>query len=148
MTEKRLMTSEEIHSFGIEIVVGQLRKEGYEIVGVNTKLDMYPQIMAKKNDVTALIVVRTACYPEKGTLEGPLHFQMINLADKHGAIPYFASVGIANANAETDEEMAMAVDGAGFYVAYEGLLMIGRSDRVKILDEGVLRDVTEDDLKR
>jgi hypothetical protein len=57
---------------------------------------------------------------------------MIENADKHNAIPYFACVGIANAEGKTDEEMSIPKKGAGFHVAYEGLLIISNSDRVKV----------------
>ena len=142
MAHKEQMTIEEIHDFGIEIVFNQLKKEGYEIQSVNTKFGMNPQIIAKKESQLAFIAVRTACYPEKGRLDESVHFQMIEHADKRGAIPYFASVGIANTDSTTEEEMSVPVKNAGFHVAYEGMSIITRSDRVKILDERGLRDVT------
>jgi len=71
------MTEEEIHDFGIEIVVGQLKKEGYEIESVNTDLGMNPQVVGRKDNQLAFVAVRTACYPEKGQLEESVHFQMI-----------------------------------------------------------------------
>ncbi len=135
MTHAKQMTMEEFHNFGIEIVFNQLKKEGYEIQSTNTEHGMNPQIVGKKGNQLAFVAVRTACYPGKGQLEESVHFQMIEHADKHGAIPYFASVGIANAGATTDEEMAVPVKGAGFHVAYEGMVIIARSDRVKIWDE-------------
>jgi len=135
MAHKEQMTIEEIHDFGIEIVFNQLKKEGYEIQSVNTEIGVNPQIIAKKGSQLVFIAVRTARYPEKGILEESVHFQIIEHADKHGAIPYFASVGIANADATTEEEMSVPVKGAGFHVAYEGMLIIARSDRVRILDE-------------
>jgi hypothetical protein len=148
MTDAKQMTMEEIHDFGIEIVFNQLKKEGYEIQSVNTVYGMNPQIIAKKGNQLAFIAIRTACYPGKGQLEESVHFQMIEHADKHGAIPYFASVGIANADATTDEEIAIPLKGAGFHVAYEGMVIISRSDRVKIWDEKGLRNVTGEDLQK
>jgi hypothetical protein len=128
MAHAKQMTMEEIHDFGIEIVLKQLKKKGYEIQIVNTEYGMNPQIVGKKENNLAFIAVRTACYPEKGQLEESIHFEMIEHADKYGAIPYFASVGIANADAITDEAMAIPLKGAGFHVAYEGMVMISRSD--------------------
>jgi hypothetical protein len=127
MNHKEQMSIEEIHEFGIEIVFNQLKKEGYEIQSVNTDLGMNPQIIAKKGSQLAFIAVRTACYPEKGQLEESVHFQMIEHADKHSAIPYFASVGIANADGTTAAEMAIPIKGSGFHVAYEGMVIIARS---------------------
>jgi hypothetical protein len=124
MTDKQLMTIDDIHDFGVEVVFNQLKKEGYEILSVNTKVGINPQIVAKKGNELAFIVVRTACYPGKGQLEEFIRFQMIEHAREQVATPYFASVGIANANAETDDEMSVPVKGAGFYVAYEGIELI------------------------
>ena len=48
MTDKQLMTADEIHDFGVEVVFDQLKKEGYEMQSVNTKVGINPQIVAKK----------------------------------------------------------------------------------------------------
>ena len=127
------MSVGEIHDFGIEVVVAHLKKEGYEIEGVNPKTGVNPQIIARKNGVLAFVAVRTACYPEKGILESSVHFHMIDFSDSHKAIPYFASVGICNADGTTEKEMSIPIKGAGFHISFEGLLIIARSDRVSIL---------------
>ena len=137
------MTVEEIHNFGIEVVLTQLEKEEYEIQSINRKYNMNPQIIAKKSNQLSFIVVRTACYPAKGLLEETVHFKMIEQANKHNAIPYFASVGIANANTLSEKEISIPVKGSGFYIAYEGLVIISRSDHVKIFDEINPGDTTE-----
>jgi hypothetical protein len=124
MSERELMTAEEIHEFGIEIVSNELKKDGYEILTTNNSIEVNPQITARKGSQLAFIVVRTACYPDKGTIEEATHFQMIDHADEFDAIPFFASVGLANAEATTEEE--------GFYAAYEGLTIMSRSDRAHI----------------
>lgn len=129
------MSKEEIHDFGIEVVVNSIKTEGYEIIDVNTKTGINPQIVAKKDDQNIFIAVRTECYPNKGVLEESVHFDMIEHSKKHNAIPYFASVGIANSDGKTEEEMGQPIRGGGFYVAYEGLLIITTSDRVKIVEE-------------
>ena len=132
MSERELMTAEEIHEFGIEIVSNELKKDGYEILTTNNSIEVNPQITARKGSQLAFIVVRTACYPDKGTIEEATHFQMIDHADEFDAIPFFASVGLANAEATTEEEMRLPVRGAGFYAAYEGLTIMSRSDRAHI----------------
>jgi methanogenic corrinoid protein MtbC1 len=38
MNAETLMSAEEIHDFGIEVVASQMKKEGYEIDGVNPVL--------------------------------------------------------------------------------------------------------------
>ena len=122
MSSQEIMTEGEIHEFGIQIVAEQLEKEGYEIQSVATDMNINPQIVAKKDDETAFILVRTDCYPSKGTLNDyALIDNLIAKADEHNAICYLASVGIANSQAEDDEGVSIPIRGAGFYVAYSGL---------------------------
>lgn len=123
-----IMTPEEIHDFGVEVVFGQLRKESIEVKSVNTKLGVDPQIVAVINNHLAFIIVRTECYPKKGKLSASEHRNLISDADRQNAIPYFAGVGIANAEATTDEEMAIPVKGAGFHIAYDGLRTVTEYD--------------------
>ena len=116
-----VMTKAEIHDFGVEVVFGFLQKEGHEIVGVNTDLSVNPQIVTKRDDRLAFIIVRTECYPAKGMLDAASKTLCIQRALEVGAVCYFASVGIANSTGTNDEEMSLPVKGAGFHVAFEGL---------------------------
>jgi hypothetical protein len=132
MSQMELMTDEEIHNFGIDVVADDLKNDGYEILRVNYTMGMNPQIAARKGDQLAFIVVRTACYPDKGRLEEAAHFQIIEHADEFDAIPFFASVGVANAEATTEEQKGIPVRGAGFHAEYDGIVIISRSDPVQI----------------
>jgi len=134
MASQEIMTKKEIHNFGIEVVFNQLQKEGHQIKSVNDKIGINPQIIANINGNLSFIAVRTDCYPNKGNLEKKEHFQMIEHSKKHNAVPYFASVGISNVAGITDIERSIPKKGAGFHIAYEGLLIISESDKVKILD--------------
>jgi hypothetical protein len=128
MQSKETMSEAEIHDFGVEVVFTQLKKEGVEIKAVNADLEANPQIVAVINNHLAFIAVRTACYPEKGVLQKSEHSKLLQHADSQTAIPYFASVGIANAEAKTDQEMSIPIKGAGFHVAYNGLETITEFD--------------------
>ena len=116
-----LMTIAEIHDFGVEIVYGYLQKEGHEIASVNTDLAMNPQIVARKDGLLQFIVVRTAVYPKKGTLDHQDRIKLVGHAIAAGARCYFASVGIANAAGTDDTELSQAEKGAGYHVAFDGI---------------------------
>ena len=133
MTSPQIMTKEEIHNFGIEVVFNYMKEEGYEIEGVDDTIGVNPQIIAKKNDKLVFVAVRTSCYPNKGKLENHIHHKMIKQAEQHNAIPYFASVGIINSDGKTEEEQSTPVKGAGFYISFDGLLIITTKDKVKIM---------------
>jgi len=131
-----LMTITEIHEFGVQAVFEYLKKEKYEIQAVNTNISTNPQIVAKKNKQLNFIVVRTALYPDKGKIENDqVALHCIAHAEKNNALCRFASVGIANSAGTNDAEMAIPVKGAGYYVSFEGLEFLARSDRVKVFNK-------------
>jgi hypothetical protein len=132
--KQELMTPLEIHDFGIEVVVNYLREQGHEILEANSRLGTNPQVVATKDGHCLHVVVRTACYPEKGEIESDeVALRCIEWARKHGATCHFASVGIANAtDGQNEEAMRIPVRGAGFYVAFEGLVILRTADRVVI----------------
>lgn len=135
MNEPELMSEEDIHAFGIEIVCKQLIKDGWVIEWADAEADLktLPQISAAKDGEFAYFVVRTGLYPGRGRFEeGQETFDnLVRHAEDHGALCYFASVGIANSMGTTDEEMAIPVKGVGYNVQFDGLikmeLPVGRS---------------------
>ena len=67
-------------------------------------------------------MVRTATYPQMGVLTPEVAAKVSMHALRHNAVCRFASVGVANANGETDEEMGRPELGGEFYINYNGLL--------------------------
>ena len=102
METKNVMTREEIHDFGVQIVCEEMLKEGYEILGANPSLATTPQIVARKNGRLCFVVVRTDVYPRKGTLADDRElFYNLEHAERNDAVCYFAGIGICNAAAPT-----------------------------------------------
>lgn len=126
MGDNQLMTAEEIHAFGVEIVYKQLQQDGWVIDSADVYADLRtePQIVAKKEGELAFFVVRTGVYPGRGRFEeGQEAFNtLVRHALAHGASCYYASVGIANADAKSEEEMSVPVKGAGFNIEFDGLI--------------------------
>lgn len=126
MDQQELMTAADIHAFGIEIVFKQLEKDGWVIESADVEADVRtePQIVAAKDGETAFFVVRTAMFPGRGRFdEGQEAFDtLVRHAMAHGASCYFASVGIANSQGETDEEMGVPVKGVAYNVQFDGLV--------------------------
>ena len=120
------MTQEDINAFGVEIVYKQLEKDGWTINSANVGADLatQPQIIAQKDGELAFFVVRTGLHPGRGRFEeGQEAFNnLVHHAKNHGATCYFASVGIANSEGETDEEMATPVTGVAYPVQFDGLI--------------------------
>lgn len=120
------MTPQDIHAFGVEIVYKQLEKDGWLIESADVLADLRsePQIVAKKDGELAFFVVRTAVFPGRGRFEeGQEAFNtLVHHARTHGASCYYASVGIANSEGTTDDEMAIPVKGVGYNVQFDGLV--------------------------
>lgn len=116
-----MMTPEELHFMGIKVVYKELIDNGYEVLNVRKEADINPQILAKKNDQLIFVIVKTECYPHMGILDPAIVSQVAQLAVKHNALCYFSSIGIANANGETEEAMSQPVLGGEYYINYEGM---------------------------
>ncbi|HOD36114.1 MAG TPA: hypothetical protein PLR20_09550 [Syntrophales bacterium] len=151
MRRIELLTKAEIHHFGVEIVHGQMERDGFEILGVNPSMTVTPQIVARKNGQLCFVVVRTDFYPNRGTLANDEDF-FYNLghAERNNALCYFAGVRLCNAaatDAGDEEGMSLPVKGADFYVEYEGLKIMTTLDRMKVRDGRGLRDLEEREVK-
>jgi len=125
MSEPELMSADDIHAFGIEIVYNQLKEAGWvcESADVLADKSRHPQIVAHKDAELGFFVVRTAVHPERGIMESQEVFEnLVRHASEHGADCYFASVSIANSEGKTEAEMCIPVKGAAYHVAFDGLV--------------------------
>lgn len=120
----QLLTEQEIHAFGIHILIKKLEEDGWIIESADPAADRatHPQIIGHNNGEIGFFVVRTAVYPGKGRIEGEEVFQnQVRHADKHGAVCYFASLGIAS-EGESEEAKSSAVKGGHYHVSFDGLV--------------------------
>lgn len=126
MDNEELMTPSDIHAFGVEIVCRQLIEDGWNIESADVYGDIHtePQIVANKDGDRGFFVVRTDIHPRRGRFEeGDQAFLgLVQHAKDNGADCYYASVGIANSEGETDEEMSIPKKGVGYNVTFEGLI--------------------------
>ncbi len=120
------MTPADIHAFGVEILYKQLEQDGWVIDSADVLADLRtePQLVAKKEGELAFFIVRTDVYPKRGRFEeGTEAFEtLVRHAKAHGASCYFASIGIANSEGETEEAMSVPVKGVGYNVQFDGLI--------------------------
>ena len=63
----QLMTKEEIHEFGLQILSRYLEANAYEIEMMHSNMQMFPHIIAKKNGQLVFIIAATDVYPNKGS---------------------------------------------------------------------------------
>ncbi len=116
----RRLTGEELHELGIKWVYKHIKTE-YQILNVNIDMDKNPQILAEKENQLYFIVVKTSTYPDVGWLTPTAAEEIIQHANKHKAKILFASVGIANADAKSEQEMEHPLKDGHYYFNYTGL---------------------------
>lgn len=90
-----MLTKQEIHEFGIDIIYKYSQQEGYEIVDGTTDLNLNPQLVLKKNGQLYFVMVKTG--PADGThltYDKDLALQVFNNAKPHNAKVLFAGVGL------------------------------------------------------
>jgi hypothetical protein len=121
MGKNKAMNDEELHFLGIKVVYKDLVDKGYEVLNVRREEDVDPQILARKEGSLLFIVVRTARFPDMGVLKPRTAARVSMHANKNNAVCYFASVGIANAKGEDDEEMGQPEVDGEYFINYKGL---------------------------
>lgn len=97
MSEK--LTKQELHHLAMNIVGKQLEAEGYEFLGINSKLKRDPQFVALKDKVLHFIIVRAITYPQDAHAYDPIFMETIKAhAEKFEAKTYYAGVGLGHGN--------------------------------------------------
>ncbi len=92
---KELMSKQEIHGLGIDIIAKYAKQEGFEIVDGTTDLNLNPQLVLKKNGQLYFVIVKTG--PGDGThliYDKDLALKVFNNAKPHNAKVLFAGVGL------------------------------------------------------
>jgi len=92
---KNIMTEQEVHEFGIDVIYKYAQQEGYEIVAGSTELNENPQLVLKKNGQIYFVMIKTG--PGDGThltYDKDLALQVFNNAKPHNAKVLFAGVGL------------------------------------------------------
>ena len=91
------LSAQELHNLAMNIVGKDLEEQGYEFLGVNSKLKKDPQFVALKNKDLHFVIVRAIAYPQDAKAYDPVFMQTIKQhADKFNAKTYYAGVGLGH----------------------------------------------------
>ena len=63
-----LMNTQEIHEFGLQVLLQYLTEKGFEIEFVQPNKSEIPHVVAKQGEQLIFILVATDVYPNKGTI--------------------------------------------------------------------------------
>ncbi len=91
------LTEQELHNLAMNIVGKDLEDQGYEFLGVNSKLKKDPQFVALKDKGLSFVIVRAITYPADANVYDPVFMQTIKQhALKFEARCYYAGVGLGH----------------------------------------------------
>lgn len=91
------LTKQELHNLAMNIVGKELQADGYEFLGVNSKLKKDPQFVALKNKTLHFVIVRAKSYPEDAHAYDPVFMKTIkDHAINFEAKTYYAGVGLGH----------------------------------------------------
>ncbi|MDX1461872.1 MAG: Na(+)-translocating NADH-quinone reductase subunit F [Marinirhabdus sp.] len=91
------LTAQELHNLAMNIVGKQLEADGFEFLGVNSKLKKDPQFVALRDKTLHFVIVRAIRYPAEADTYDPVFMQtMKSHADKFEARTFYAGVGLGH----------------------------------------------------
>ncbi len=91
------LSRQELHNLAMNIVGKDLEEQGFEFLGINSKLKKDPQFVALRNKKLHFIIVRAIPYPQDPKEIDLFFLETIKEhAKKFDAATFYAGVGLAN----------------------------------------------------
>ncbi|QSS97614.1 Na(+)-translocating NADH-quinone reductase subunit F [Psychroflexus sp. ALD_RP9] len=116
-----ILSQQQLHNLAMNIVGKDLEDQGYEFLGVNSKLGKNPQFVAIKSSKLFFIIVRAVIYPDNPVIYNEdLVNKIRSHAVKFKARTFYAGVGIANS---VDYSIPISSDD-DYVVNYSGLIEV------------------------
>lgn len=111
------LNKQELHNLAMNVVGNDLEENGFEFLGVNSKLKKNPQFVALKGSKLYFVIVRAIEYPDDPSAFDPVFMRDIKEhAEKFNARTFYAGVGLANSS---DYEKPITSD-EDYIVNYSG----------------------------
>ena len=126
-----LMNTQEIHEFGLQVLLQHLTEKGFEIEFAQPNKSEIPHVVAKQGEQLIFILVATDVYPNKGTIADSDKQALLEHAQTFAAQSACAYLGIANADGVVNKDKefcAKAFKNAQFYTDFSGLEFIHFED--------------------
>jgi len=112
------LSKQELHNLAMNIVGKDLESQGFEFLGVNSKLKKDPQFVALKNKDLHFVIVRAITYPQDANVFDPVFMETIKThAVKFEAKTFYAGVGLGHGS---DYGMPVVKD-EDYTMIYKGL---------------------------
>lgn len=111
------LTEQELHNLAMNIVGKDLESQGFEFLGVNSKLKRDPQFVVLKDKDLHFVIVRATSFPKDANAYDLVFMQSIKEhALKFDAKTYYAGVGLGHGSDYAnpvikDEDYTMVYNG-------------------------------------
>lgn len=125
--EREIMSKQDLHTFGLEVLVGWLEKNGYQVEFVNPVVDMLPSVFANRFDGLTVIAAQTTMYPERPQFNENDKPALMEVCKELNAKLAFAGIGLVNGEGiptQDKELMGKAYKDAKFMADFGGLKYI------------------------
>ena len=116
-----------IHSFGVSYICNYLNRAGFTILEVNYAPNSPYQLLARINEKCISIVVRTACHPDRGTIDYPTLESLVRESEELCVLPHFASLSLI-ATETNDIEVDDIIEGQEYRVLFNGISAVQNSE--------------------
>jgi predicted transcriptional regulator len=127
MGYKKLNSKENIHKLGVNYICNFLERAGFTIHEVHDNPEHHFQLLAKVNERSLLIAVRTANYPDTGSIDKKTTKRLIKEAELLNAVPHFA--GLTIKPSEINDASADGLsEGQRYNVIFSGISVIRKSE--------------------
>lgn len=131
MDDNKLDSKPNIHALGVSYLCSYLDRAGFTILEWNTIEDHHYQILAKANNKSLLIAVRTACHPDAGTIESSTLETLVRESEELGVLPHFASISVIPL-ATSDIEVDGLPEGQEYKVIFNGISAVRNSELLSV----------------
>ena len=123
MYQESLDFKQHIHLLGVSYVSNFLDRVGFTILEVNTDQNHHYQLLAKINEKSFLIAIRTAHRPKLGTLDTSTLEKLRRESEKLNATPHFAGLTVVPEDGN-DPEIDGSSEGQMLKVIFSGICAI------------------------
>jgi len=112
------LSQQELHNLAMNIVGKDMEAQGFEFLGVNSKLKKDPQFVGLKNKDLHFVIVRAIRYPQDANAYDPIFMQTIKThAESFEAKTYYAGVGLGHGS----DYAKPVIKGEDYTMVYNGL---------------------------
>lgn len=112
------LTKQQLHNLAMNIVGEDMKAQGFEFLGVNSKIGKDPQFVGLKNKDLHFVIVRQVSHPKDAHSYDPVFMQTIKEhALKFEAKTYYAGVGLGHGS----DYGKPVINGEEYTQVYKGL---------------------------